>query len=373
MFQGRRREWLLHIGACTLIVAAYYLARVATAEARVSSLTPGRELFWRVLNTALVYIATSFHPYYYGAVRAFRDAAGEAWVFGVLCGLAVAWLLYSYGRVRPPAKSQKGTAFAWILRPAFIAFVFLVLGYAVAYFVLLEPHPRLPYTDRSTRASLAASFGSSLLLGSILGGSIRMARRKEVRAVLYLLTSSLLTVLFLYAFVLQQDYMKDWAMQRETARQFMALTPDVHEDSILVLRFPSVDPGLAGQPAIGADQDGYDEVIQHIFARSQQLPRLFIVVSDDWPKYLKQTSDGFMTWKQPYFPGRWYNSTGRYRPGRFIVLDEQRRGHMVRKSDPILVDGVQIVQQAPATAPLSTLWTSFQRTPLFAKLLPKVD
>jgi hypothetical protein len=177
-------------------------------------------------------------------------------------------------------------------------------------------------------------------------------------------------VLFLYAFVLQEDYVKDWAMQRETAKQFMALTPDVHEDSILVLRFPVVDPGREGQPAIGDDQDGYDEVIQHIFVRTQKLPRLFIVVSDDWPKYLKATPDGFMTWKEPFFPGRWYPSTGRYRPGRFIVLNEQQRGHMVRKSDPILVDGVDIVQKAPEAAPPVPMWTSFQRTPLFAKLLP---
>jgi hypothetical protein len=369
MFQGRRREWLLHIAVCTLIVAAYYLARVVTAEARVSSLPPGRELFWLVLNSWLVYTVSSFTPYYYGALRAYREATVEAWIYASLCGLLVAGFFYWYSRVRPAAGSHRGSALAWIVRPAFIGFVFLALGYVLAYFVLLEPHARLPFTDRNTRASLAASFGSSVLLAAILGSLIRLARTKEARTGLYLFASTFVAVLFLYAFVLQNDYAKDWAMQRETARQFMALTPDVHEDSILVLRFPGIDPGLAGQPAIGADQDGYDEVIQHIYDRSQKLPRLFIVVSDDWPKYLKQTPDGFMTWKAPFFPGRWYPSTGRYRPGRFVVLDEQGRGHMVRKSDPILVDGVDIVQHAPPVAPTSPLWTAWQRTPLFGKLL----
>ncbi|MCU1233089.1 MAG: hypothetical protein JWP63_1056, partial [Candidatus Solibacter sp.] len=119
------------------------------------------------------------------------------------------------------------------------------------------------------------------------------------------------------------------------------------------------------------DQDGFDEVIQHIFRRNRKLPRLFIVVSEDWPKYLKQKPNGYMVWKELYFPGRWYPSTGEYRPGRFIVLDEQRRGHMVRKNDPVLVDGVDIVQKAPDAPPVSTLWSTLDPSPLYAKLLPR--
>ena len=191
---------------------------------------------------------------------------------------------------------------------------------------------------------MAASFGSSVLVAVILGSLIRFARTTQAQAQRSLLASAFVGILFLYSLVLQNDYAKDWEMQRETARQFMALTPDVCDDSILVLRFPSVDPGLPGQPAIGDDQDGYDEVIQHIYNRSQKLPRLFIVVSDDWPKYLKQTADGFLEWKAPFFPGRWYPSTGRCRPGRFIVLDEQRRAHGPRAS--VLVE-VDIVRHPP--------------------------
>jgi hypothetical protein len=371
MFQGRRREWLVHIVLCALTVAAYYLARVATAEARVSTLPPGRQLLELVLSAWLVYTASSFSPYYYGALRAFRDATAEGWIYAVLCGAAVALWFYRFRRQRPAAGSCRRPILAWILRPAFIGFSLLALGYVVAYFVLMEPHPRLPFTDRMTRASMAASFGSSIVVAAILGGLIRVARGKVARLALYSATSALLAVLFLYCFVLQQDYVKDWAMQGETARQFMALTPDVHEDSILVLRFPGVDPGLAGQPAIGADQDGYDEIVQHIYNRSQQLPKLFIVVSGDWPKYLKRTDDGFLTWKEPFFPGRWYPSTGKYRPGRFIVLDEQPRGHLVRNDDPILVDGVDIVQKATDARPAAPLWTSLQTTPLFHKLLSR--
>jgi hypothetical protein len=362
--QGRRREWMIHLAICTAIVGAYYFARVATAEARVSSLPPGRQLAVLVLNTWVVYTASSFLPYYYAVIRAFRDGTTEGWTYALLSAAVLATILRRYAH----ASMRKASALAWMWRPAFIGFVLLALGFVLSYFVLMEPHARLPYTDRGTRTSLAASFGSSVLVAAILAGLIRTARNK----VWYAVASVLIGVLFVYCFVLQKDYVKDWEMQGETARQFMALTPDVHEDSILVLRFPSIEPSLAGQAAIGVDQDGYDEVIHHIFQRSRKLPRLFIVVSEDWPKYLKQRADGYMVWKELYFPGRWYPSTGEYLPGRFIVLDEQNRGHMVRKNDPILVGGVDIVQKRPDALPTSPpLWTTLDPTPLYAKLLPR--
>ena len=120
------------------------------------------------------------------------------------------------------------------------------------------------------------------------------------------------------------------------------------------------------QPAICADQDGFDEVVKHLYHRSQKLPTLFIVVSDDWPKYLRKTADGYFEWTAPFFPGRWYPSSGRYRAGRFIVLDERQRGHMVRKSDAVMVDGVDIVQrEGTATG----VWASLRKTPLWERLL----
>jgi hypothetical protein len=44
---------------------------------------------------------------------------------------------------------------------------------------------------------------------------------------------------------------------------------------------------------------------------------------------------------------------------------------MLRRNDPILIDGVDIVQHTPSERPAATLWTSLQRTPLFGKLLPR--
>ena len=66
------------------------------------------------------------------------------------------------------------------------------------------------------------------------------------------------------------------------------------------------------------------------------------------------------------FPGRWYPSSGRYRPGRFIVLDEKVRGKMVRKSEAVIVDGVDVIQRE---GPRTDLWMRLRQTPLFAKLL----
>jgi hypothetical protein len=53
--------------------------------------------------------------------------------------------------------------------------------------------------------------------------------------------------------------------------------------------------------------------------------------------------------------------------GRFNVLDEQRRGHMVRKNDAIPVDRVHMLRHT-AVAPPSALWTSLQQTPLYRRL-----
>ena len=353
MWQGRRGEWLRHLTLCSLVVAVYWAARVMTAEARVSSLPAGGQLLGLVLKAWLVYTVNSFAPYWHGAVRAWREGTVEGWVYAAVCGIAVGALLWRWSR------GHKVRWLAGVLRPALVGAAFLALGYVLSYFVLLEPHPRLPFTDRSTRASLAASFGSSVLVAVLLRGLLR-------REWLARVAGAGVCILFLYAFLLQGDYVRDWAMQGATVRQFMALAPDVAEDSILVLRFPGVDPGLAGQPAIGADQDGFDEVIKHIYDRTQKLPTLFIVVSGEWPKYLRKTADGYFEWTAPYFPGRWYPSSGRYRAGRFIVLDEQNRGHMVRHNEPILVEGVDIVQHE---GPPTGLWARLRRTPLWEKLL----
>jgi hypothetical protein len=285
--------------------------------------------------------AASFTAYYHGAARALADAARPAWLWTAPFVLLLARLFQLHLR-GAGGKWRAARFLAWIVRPAGAGLVLLALGYVTAFFFDLGLEGRFPYTDRVSRISVASSLGSSLLIAAVLAGLIRTLRRRAARIAACVLTAAFFAVCFLYSFVLERDYVDDWQEQRRDASRILALTPDAHADSILILRVPFAPPGFQRLPAIGIDKAGFDEIFLFLY-RGAPRPKLFIVVSDEWRGYLKKQADGSMAWTAPLFPGRWYPARGSYRPGRFIVLEKKPSGEIVRKSDSIVIEGVQIV------------------------------
>jgi hypothetical protein len=247
-----------------------------------------------------------------------------------------------------------------VLQSAAIAFVFLGLGCVVSYF-FFQSAPVLVVTDRDTRIFCAASFGSSLLFAVLLDESFRIARSDLARWFVSAAAAVFLGILFLYSFVLQNDYVADWAGQRRLIRDMVALTPDLKRDSAILLRLTLAydsSPVWGRRRGIGNERFIYEQEFGWLCARGGRWPSLFIVYSDAWLQHLKLDADGLLAWTEPTFDGRWLPVTGRFRPGRLIVIDGRQPEHVFRRSEPVQVGGVQIVQPAPDSNPSgATLWS----------------
>jgi hypothetical protein len=370
LFRGRGREWIIHLSAFIAIVILAFVIRKASGESRVEGLPHGLALLWPVIHWWGFYSLGSFATYLYAALRV-HEASFEACVYAAVFFVAIVVLFYRQRRLL----SLRNHVAGGIARSVGIALLFLVLGYVLSYFFFLQPTPHLSVTDRETRISFAASFGSSLLLAVLLAGWIRSCNARATRLVAYLFTSTFLTVLFLYSFVIQDDYVKDWQQQREDCRQMIALTPDVQRDSVIVLKLAVGGDGffLNGprRRGNGLEKTLYERMFGSIFAPNQPWPQLFVVYSDQWVNYLKQSPDGYMDWTQKSFHGRWYPAVGRFLPERFIVLEEKEPGWVIRKVQPIFVNGVQIVQIPPLKAPSSSLWATVPPTRLERQFLSR--
>lgn len=376
VFRGRRREWFVHLGTGAALAGCYLLTRMALGEERVGTLPHGLSLLWPVLYSWIFSTFASFLTYVHAAVRA-REATLEAWLYAIPFFLVVAVGLFHAGRRRALiGRSRRTVKVPAVVTSAAVGFVFLLLGYLTSYFFFTASH-QLYISDisgRDTRVSCAASFGSSILFAVFLSAWLRMTRTRAARLLACAGISGFLTILFLYSFVLQNDYVEDWADQREQARQMLALTPDVDLDSAIIMKLRKPEaPGVFGhRRGIGLGRFMYEQQFGWMCAPGRPWPRLFFVQSDQWQKHLKQDADGFMAWTEPIFGGRWGPATGRFRPGRFIVLEEQDPGFIVRSSQPISVNGVQIVQLPPAGNQKAPLWTLISRNYLAQKLFPGI-
>jgi hypothetical protein len=371
-FGGRRREWLIHIGVFIAIVLVAFAVRKTTGEARVGALPHGLALLWPVVHWWLFYSYASFATYLYAALRV-PESSVEACFYLVVFWVLIGLLFYRHRRAPVDTDTYRGKSIR-LLRAAGVAVLFLLLGYVISYFFFLQPIPHLSVTDRDTRISMAASFGSSLLLAIFLAAWIRSCRFRATQVIAYAGTAAFLGMLFLYSFVIQDDYVKDWEQQRENARQLISLTPDAQPDSVIIMKLSVGGDGFFMQGprrrGNGLEKTLYEQMFTSVFTRDRPWPHLFIVYSDAWVNYLKRAPDGFLDWTQTSFNGRWYHANGRYRPGRFIVLEEREPGWVIRKAQPIFVEGVQIVQIPSLERPQSSLWATVTPTRLERQFLP---
>ena len=371
--QDRRREWLIHLAVCGAMAVFYFVCRNSGADRRVAALHSGPALIWPVLHAWVFHTFASFAAYLYAFLRAW-GASPEAWAYAIPFCVALIVFLRSCRQPKPVQAGLSREALVWIARSAGVGFLFLFLGYAVSYFFFQEPTPQLHVIDRDSRISAAASFGSSVVVAVLLAGWIRLSRTRATRLIAYSGVTAFLTVLFLYSFVVQDDYVNDWTEQRERAHQVIALTPDAKRDSIIVLQLLRGDHELFSRDfrrrAIGRETYLYETSFSSLYGRGQPWPTLFVVHTGEWLQYLQQDADGFVVWNPPQVPGRWNGSEGRFLPGRFIVLEEIDPGRLIRRSEPILVNGVQILQVPPSTREKAPLWAAVTPNSLLSAFLP---
>jgi hypothetical protein len=365
-FRNRRRVWVAHLSRAAITLCLYVTVRkFVFPDPKIIDVSHTSDLIREVLVWWGRSTAGSFLMYPYAAFRAW-EAPMEAYCWLVMF-LVLLGALYKFNKSNLPAAFQISTdRYEWArlaVLDCVTGFIFMALGFTTAYFVFRSPaavSPPVFYTDVETRVSVAATLGSSILVAGLLAGVLRLARSEAGRIAACGVVTVVLSVLFLYSFVAQLGYQQEWAEQRTMARQMIELSPDAKSDSVIVL-------GLKGwignsffdrrRRFIGSQETMYEYVFPQVVAQSLPLPRMMMFYSDGWRSHLKRTSKGDITWSSPLFDGRWWEAKGEFKPGRLIVLEQWKPDRLVRRTEPILVDGEQIVQTAPCTEDPFPIWT----------------
>jgi hypothetical protein len=380
----RIREAGAHVAVCAGITVAYVLARRYLAESRVVNISHGPiETVWLMAKYDILFTASSFKAYVYALYIGLRELSLEPVLY---CLLVLVPALVVLLRLWHPSSTSASTSVStadrfvaarrrwWLWNGVGSGILLLALGYSLAYFNLYQDWT-FPLSGRDTRASSAASFGSSILAAVILFFLLTAFRGRLLRTAGQFVLAGCLSILLLYSFVIQKDYSKEWVNEKNFLTQLIMLSPDVRRDTFFVVQAPWLEESLflrqGRRPSIGFQRS--DVILKALFGFDHS-PRLLFAYSDQWSNYLKLHSDGKLYWTQEVFPGAWGRSlTDPLTPGRIIVIREDDDASLIRMQTPLWVDGAQIVQMpeslAGGAAPESN-WPLAAASPLLRQVVP---
>ena len=381
---GRRvRRAGLHLAVIAALTAAYLFVRSALAEPRIMEISQGPVgTMAGMLLYDLFFTASSWKPYVYAMYVGVRELSLEAALYGTAFWIpALIALLHSRaGRaaLKPFGARHFGAARRrwWLWNGVSAGLLLTMLGYALSYAQLYRDWT-YPLSGRDTRASSAASFGSSMLVSALLILLIASFQTPRLRAAARVACLLFFCGIFSYSLVIQTDYIHAWEHQKSLLTQTMMLSPDVHRDTLFIVESPWFgEPlfpreGLLRRPSIGFQRHGLEVSLETMFGW-QQAPRIFFTYSGEWRNYLKFLPDGHLHWTQTSFPGGWRRDPAEpITPGHIIVLTERPDGTVIRDATPVTVENrtvTQILEPSPGIKPLSR-WPSMSASPLLRAVI----
>lgn len=372
----RLRAWVLHLGVCGVILAAYVAARVAFGEPRMAGVTalPLAAVAGQTVGYMALFSLQSFWSYVYAAKTAALELSAEPVVY--IAGFLIWALLLLYRSVRDPSRlghasgAIEAARVALVLRRGITSgTALLALGYATASFQI-DGSLWLPMAGRDTRFSASAVPGSSMIVAALLFTCLCWPRRAVLRQAGRILVTAFLSTLFAYSFVVQYDYQRSWDYQRNFLSQLALLTPDLQQGGLIVVRTVSAaQPGASPKGRVGSV--GWQRFGLLVSLKSlggwQGTPEIVFVTEANWSRNLTLSPDGKLRWVRP--PSG--STDPFYLPGRVIVLRESADGALSREDEPVETGGVDIVQRRTsvlnAAAPLA--WRAIARSPVLPRIL----
>jgi hypothetical protein len=383
----RKRIWsaFVHVSFCFGVIMVYFAARAKLGEARVDAIP--REPIKLVLNVVgycLYFTASSVKPYIYAAYVSLKEVSFESVLLAI--GVFIPVLLFTFRSVSARRTLEKRIAFRpsrsrfraarlfwWLRHGVGAGFLLIPTAYALAFFHLYQDWT-YPLSGRDTRASVAASFGSSILVAAILMILMTAFRTKPLRVVSRCVAVLGLTFLFCYSLVVQADYVKAWEHQKSFLTQAIMQTPDARADSFFIVETPWIGetlfPGDARRPSIGFQRHGLEVGFRAMFGWANA-PRVFFTYADEWRHYLTIQSDGKVYWKQASFPGGWSRDVkDAMAPGGIFLFREDRDGTLTRSDKPVLIDGTIITPPPIVTDIAVSNWSRFKASPFIERVVP---
>ena len=345
----RKKIWAVavHLCVCALIVVGFVVLRRAVGEQRVveASAVGPTALIGRVLALDLYYSAQSFMTYLYAGRVAWRAGSLEPLIYLPAFSVwAFVVLLRSHSRLEGATggrrRLRRVRQIWWLRNGCALSLGLILLGFLAVYFQ--TSGNRIELTGRDTRFSVSAVPGSSMFVASLtMLAYLTLWRR--FRGVAWVLLSVLLSVLFVYSFVVQDDYVRAWDYEKTFLSQVVLLTPDLEPDGLIVVR-----TGAGTLPGFGP-QDRTASIGWQPFGTLVSLkclgdwsspPEIILVGSDAWKDRLAFGPDGRLHWTQ-----RDSGSTAEFVvPGRVVVLNERADGLLTRSEETVTVDGKPITR-----------------------------
>ena len=346
---GKRklRELALHLTICTAILAAFLMVREAFAEQRVLTVAKlgALELLKQTVTLDLYYTFRSFWSYVYAASVSWREITLEPFLYA--CGfMAAAGIIlfscFSRGSAEQGGWSglSRARSIWWLRNGCLGGLLFVVIGY-LTIFLQTSGSP-IYFGGRDTRFSASAVPGSSVFVVSLLMLAMTMFRQPLLKWIGRGVTILFLSVLFVYSFIVQYDYIHAWEYERNFLSQLVMLAPDLQQDGLIVVR-----TGLNPQPGSGPE-DRPGSVGWQRFGVQVSLkclgnwnsPEIVFLDSDDWSKNLQLRPDRRLYWKQNVAG----SVTASFVPGRVILVYERADGLLTRADEMVTVDGAPILQ-----------------------------
>ena len=340
------RALVLHLAICAAILAAFALLRHSVGEQRLLTVAKlgAVELVKQTVALDLYYSFRSFWTYLYAAGISWRELSVEPVIYtcGFLVGGTTILFICLSRRSAEPGGSRlsRVRAIWWLRNGCFGGLLYTVIGFLTIFFQT-SGNPIL-FAGRDTRFSASAVPGSSVFAVSILMLALTMFHRPLFKWIARGLAIFCLSVLFVYSFIVQYDYIRAWDYQKSFLSQLVVLTPDLQLDGMIAVRtVPYQQPGFAPEVRVGSigwQRFGIQVSLKCLGNWSS--PEIVFFDSDDWSKNLQLRSDGRLYWKQNVAA----SVTESFAPGRVILVNERSDGLLSRVDEMVTLDGAPILQ-----------------------------
>jgi hypothetical protein len=209
--------------------------------------------------------------------------------------------------------------------------VMLILAYPLTFTV--SP---LSVYGRNTRVHFVAIIGATIICACICWLIINLAGSVTLKWIATFVVAVFFSLMLVFGFVVQEDYRRAWDLQREFWSDVIPLIPDTEEGTVVL-----VDPSqLQDTLYIGANFWNLPRVLDQIYRYPSEWvepPKVFRLVPD-WQKHIIAEGGQFQlnaatTFAPPSTFKDVHNSN--------VVLIETSTGQPARRTEPLVLDGVE--------------------------------
>lgn len=209
--------------------------------------------------------------------------------------------------------------------------VMLILAYPFTFTV--SP---LSVYGRNTRVHFAAIIGATIICACICWLIINLAGSVKLKWIGALVIAVFFSLMLGFGFVVQDDYRRAWVLQREFWSDVVPLIPDMEEGTVIL-----VDPSqLRDTLHIGANFWNLPRVLDQIHRYPSEWvesPKVYRLVPD-WQKHIVTEGGQFqLNASTTFAPPSTYKDVQNSN----VVLIETSTGQPVRRTEPVVLDGVE--------------------------------